>query len=209
MKKLCYLFVSILMILSVMSVTVNAANEFEFELNYTGDVVLNDTKEATVILRGINATTYTNARVNVEVEGPATPSIIATDSLNQQIDIAQNGYWGPKEGFAVSGTFENETPVKVTFTAAGTYTIKLTLVDMQNSEAEIISKSFTIEVLEDKISNEIIEDNEVIGNEDSQGNNTIDKLPQTGTSTIEYIIWITLMIAIVGFIYYRINIKNN
>lgn len=208
MKKLCYLFVSILMILSLMSVTINAANEFEFELNYTGDVVLNETKDASVILRGTNATTYTNVRVKVEVDGPATPSIIATDSLNQQIDIAQEGYWGPPEGFPVSGTFENETPVKVTFTAAGTYTIKLTLVDMQKSEVEIISESFTIEVLEDATDNEIIEDNEVIGNENIDGNNTIDKLPQTGTSVVEYAIWIAVIVALVVFVYYRINLKN-
>ena len=208
MKKLCYLFISILMILALMSVTINAANEFEFELNYTGDVVLNDTKDATVILRGTNATTYTNVRVKIEVDGPATPSIIATDSFNQEIDLAQEGCWGPAEGFPVSGTFENETPVKVTFTAAGTYTIKLSLVNMQSSEAEIISESFTIEVLEDATNNEIIEDNEVIGDENTEGNNAIDKLPQTGTSVIEYVIWIAVMIGIVGFVYYRINLRS-
>ena len=31
-----------------------AANEYDFELNYTGDIVVNEQKEATVILKGIN-----------------------------------------------------------------------------------------------------------------------------------------------------------
>ena len=198
MKKICYFTISILMIFILFCMPVNAANEFEFELNYTGDVVLNETKDASVILRGNNATTYAKVRVKIEVSGPSTPKIIATDSLNQEIDIAQTGYWGPDEGFAVSGTFENETPVKVTFTAVGTYTIKLSLVNVEGGETEIISDTFTIEVLEDASNT-----NEVIEPENTIENNTIEKLPQTGTSVAEYILYATITLLIIGFIYYR------
>lgn len=203
MKKVCKLLISVLMILTIFCVPVRAADEYEFELNYTGDIVINETKDASVILRGTNATTYTKVRIKIDITGPATPKIIAEDTLGAEIDIAQEGYWGPAEGFPVSGTFENETPIKATFTAAGTYTIKLSLVNMENSEAEIASRTFTIEVLEDTINtNEIVENN-IENNEES--NNEIEKLPQTGMSVTECIIYIAVIAGLIYFIYYRMR----
>lgn len=203
MKKVCKLLISVLMILTIFCVPVRAADEYEFELNYTGDIVINETKDASVILRGTNASTYAKVRIKIDITGPATPKIIAEDSLGTEIDIAQEGYWGPPEGFPVSGTFENETPVKATFTAAGTYTIKLSLVNMENSEAEITSRTFTIEVLEDTINtNEIVENN-IENNEES--NNEIDKLPQTGMSVTECIIYIAVIVGLIYLIYYRMR----
>ena len=197
MKKISCLLLTTLMIICIFCFPVRAANELEFELNYTGDIILNQTKDAAVILRGTNATTYAKVRVKVEVTGPSTPKIIAKDSLNQEIDIAQTGYWGPEDGFAVSGTFENETPVKVTFDEVGKYSIKLTLVNMENSESEIISKTFDVEVLEDETTvNEVVENTEE--------NNTIEKLPQTGTSITEIIIYIAVILALVALVYFRI-----
>lgn len=189
--------IAILFILSIFTIQVNAAAELEFELKYDDDIVVNETKAGSVILRGTNATTYSNVRVKVDVEGPGTPKIIATDTNNQEFDLVDIKYWGPTEGFAVAGTFENETPIKATFPVAGTYTIKLSLVNMQSSEAEIISKSFTIEVLEDATN----------VNEVNETENEIEKLPQTGNSILEYIIYIAVVLALIIFVSYKI--KNN
>ena len=206
MKKLCSFIVFILMILLIFSIQTNAANEFDFELNYTGDIVLNETKEASVILKGTNATTYTNVRVKIEVSGPSTPKITAIDSLDQEIDIVEEGYWGPPAGFAVQGTFENETPVKATFTAAGTYTVKLSLVNLQASEAELASRTFTIEVLED--ASNVNEEPDNTANENVTENNTIDKLPQTGTSLVEYLIYFVVIFALIVFVYRKIHMTK-
>ena len=187
MKKLSCFIVTILFILSVISIQVNAAAELEFELKYDGDILVNETKEGSVILRGTNASTYSNVRVKVDVEGPGTPKLIATDTNQQEFDLVDIKYWGPPAGFPVAGTFENETPIKATFPIAGTYTIKLTLVNMQASEAEIISKSFTVEVLEDATN----------VNEVNETENEVEKLPQTGNSTIEYVMYIAIVAAIV------------
>ena len=201
MKRLVCFSIAILFILSIFSIQVNAAAELEFELKYDGDIVVNETKEGSVILRGTNATTYSNVRVKVDVEGPGTPKIIATDTNNQEFDLVDIKYWGPPEGFPVAGTFENETPIKATFPVAGTYTIKLSLVNMQSSEAEIISKSFTVEVLEDATNvNEVNETGNGTGNE-------IEKLPQTGNSMVEYIMYIAVVVALIIFVSYKI--KNN
>lgn len=95
----------------------------------------------------------------------------------------------------MAGTFENETPIKATFPVAGTYTIKLTLVNMQASEAEIISKSFTVEVLEDATN----------VNEVNEPENEVEKLPQTGNSTVEYVMYIAIVAALVIFVSYKIK----
>lgn len=195
MKKLSCFIVTILFILSVISIQVNAAAELEFELKYDGDIVVNETKEGSVILRGTNASTYSNVRVKVDVEGPGTPKLIATDTNQQEFDLVDIKYWGPPEGFPVAGTFENETPIKATFPVAGTYTIKLTLVNMQASEAEIISKSFTVEVLEDATN----------VNEVNEPENEVEKLPQTGNSTVEYVMYIAIVAALVIFVSYKIK----
>lgn len=195
MKKLSCFIATILFILSVISIQVNAVAELEFELKYDGDIVVNETKEGSVILRGTNASTYSNVRVRVDVEGPGTPKLIATDTNQQEFDLVDIKYWGPPEGFAVTGTFENETPIKATFLVAGTYTIKLTLVNMQSSEAEIISKSFTVEVLEDATN----------VNEVNEPENEVEKLPQTGNSTMEYAMYIAIVAALVIFVSYKIK----
>ena len=189
----------------MLCIPVKAANELEFELKYDGDVVINETKDASVILRGTNATTYSNVRVKVEVSGPGTPKLIAKDTNNLEFDLAQTGYWGPDQGFPVAGTFENETPIKATFNESGTYTIKLSLVNMQASEAEIISKTYTIEVLEDATNVNEIEEEPTV---DNNTENEVDKLPQTGTGIIEYIAYITIILALIIFVYYKMNIAK-
>ena len=196
---------AIFLAIGMFCIPVKAANELEFELKYNGDVVINETKDASVILRGTNATTYSNVRVKVEVSGPGTPKLIAKDTNNLEFDLAQTGYWGPDQGFPVAGTFENETPIKATFNVAGTYTIKLSLVNMQASEAEIISETFTIEVLEDATNVNEIEEEPTI---DNNTENKVDKLPQTGTGIMEYIAYIAIIVALIIFVYYKMNIAK-
>lgn len=205
MKKLCCFIMVTFLAVGMLCISVKAANELEFELKYDGDVVINETKDASVILRGTNATTYSNVRVKVEVSGPGTPKLIAKDTNNLEFDLAQTGYWGPDQGFPVAGTFENETPIKATFNVAGTYTIKLSLVNMQASEAEIISKTYTIEVLEDATNVNEIEEEPTV---DNNTENEVDKLPQTGTGIVEYIVYITIILALIIFVYYKMNIAK-
>jgi len=169
-------------------------DEYSFQLEYSGDVILNETKEGRVILRATNGTTFARVQIKVDITGPATPKILATDSSGVEHDIAQLGYWGPENGFAVGGTFENVTPIRATFSEAGTYTIKLSLINLDNNNAVIIERTQTIEVLEDNSNvNEIVNDT----------NNTTEELPKTGTSVVEYIILIGIITTIIGFGYFK------
>ena len=106
-----------------------AAGDYTFELQYTGTIEKNVEKDANVLLIGNNGTLYSKVRIKIDITGPATPKIIAKDTSNIEHDIAQIGYWGPPEGFAVQGDFTNTTPIKATFTEEGEYTIKLSLIN--------------------------------------------------------------------------------
>lgn len=194
MKKFLSL-VTISTLLLCLVTPIFAANGYSFDLQYSGTITKNIEKDANVLLVGENAPVHTNVRIKVDITGPATPKIMATDSLDNEIDIAQEGYWGPPSGFAVGGDFTNTTPIKATFTEEGSYTITLSLIDVTNSNDVITSKTIDIEVYED-----VPPVNNVIGNAVSE-NNVIEELPKTGTSVVQYamyIIAITLVISIIG-----------
>lgn len=175
-------------------------------MQYTGDIVKNVEKDAKVLLVGVNGTAHTNVRIKVDITGPATPKILATDSNGTQHDIAQLGYWGPDAGFPVQGDFTNTTPIKATFTQEGTYTIKLSLIDVANANAVITSKTFTIAVANDQAP--VNNTTTPPATNNTLTNNTIEELPQTGTSVGEYIIYILgFGIVLIGLAAY-FNRKN-
>lgn len=174
-------------------------SRYNFEINYTGDITEDEDKNATVVLEGTNATPYTNVRIKVDfVSGPSTPTIIAYDSEGIGYNIVEFGYWGPEAGFAVGGTFRNETPILARYLDPGTYVVRLSLVDVNNNEAVIRSEEFTQTVLastpteeppvENTVSNNIIE---------NTINNVIPEIPQTGLSIWTYIGAILVIVAII------------
>lgn len=187
-----------------------AADEYTFDLQYTGTVVKNVEKDAKVLLVGVNGTTYTNVQIKVDISGPATPKLLATDSSGIEYDIAQLGYWGPSSGFAVQGDFTNTTPIKATFTEAGKYTITLSLINLANNNSIITSKVFTIDVLNEEtppttnntVSNNITAVNNVTNN------NSIGELPKTGTSIGEYLVYFFIIGTIFLVSYIFLNKKR-
>lgn len=197
MKKILSIMMAFVMVLCY-SCSVLAVDEYGFDLQYSGTIVKNIEKNASVVLMGVNATLHTNVQIKVNITGPATPTLLATDTLGIEHDIAQIGYWGPVDGFPVQGNFTNTTPVKATFPEEGSYTITLSLVDLANANNIITSKTFNLEVYEDEapIVNTV-------------NNTMVEELPKTGTSLWEYVIYIgvlTTILAIVG-IYLNKNRK--
>lgn len=162
-----------------------AAEEYAFELQYTGKIEKNVTKDANVLLIGKSATMYSKVRIKIEVSGPSTPKIIAKDSVGNEYDIAQIGYWGPPDGFTVGGDFTNTTPVKATFAEAGTYIINLSLINLEN-DSVITQKSFNIEVVEENVTS----------NNELSNNVVVEELPKTGVSVFEYILIFSIIIAL-------------
>lgn len=189
MKKV----LSFIMILAILFCSVSpvlAADEYSFDLQYTGNLVKNVEKDAVVLLTGVGGTLHTSVQIKVEITGPATPKILATDTTGVEHDIAQTGIWGPISGFAVQGDFVNRTPIKATFVEEGNYTIKLSLIDLANGNAVITSKTFDIQVYEDRLLDNNVVDNTL---ENAVDNNMVEELPKTGTSIWEYVAYIAVL----------------
>ena len=200
MKKNIFLLSFILtLILSISSVyatqpsTPTVGNGYNFEINYTGDIKEDEDKNA-------NAVPYTNVRIKVDfVSGPSTPTIIAYDTSGIGYNIVEFGYWGPETGFAVGGTFRNETPILARYLDPGTYVVRLSLVDVNNNEAVITSKEFTQTVITSTSTEELPAVNTVDNNITTNNivNNIISEIPQTGVSIWVYLgVVLALVLAI-------------
>lgn len=197
-KKKVLLVFSICLLL--LGTVIFAATEYEFKIEYEGEVVATVQKDATVTLTGTEATTYPKVRVESEqISGPegATPTVLAYDEPTQQwIDISKEGNWGPEEGFAVGGTFTNVTKIKITYPVEGTYVSKLSLVDLSNDEAVIASNQFTVVVQPAPKADPEPE------------NNTVDSIPKAGTSIWTYVaIVLVAVLAVWAVIYFVKNKK--
>lgn len=200
MKKIKIISITLLLLLMINIVCYAAIDPtLHFDVSYEGEVKANQQKNAIIILAGENAPVYTNVKVKVDIEGPATPKLLATDSLGNELDIAQLGYWGPDAGFTIGGTFSNETPLKATFTEAGSYTITLSLLNVQDNNDILSQKSVTIQVAADapsvnEVTNQVT--NEI-------ANEPVQELPKTGTSLVEYMIY-AIVLFVVIYIGYQI-----
>lgn len=197
MKKFLSL-ITIFTIVLCLFTHVSAANEYRFELQYTGTIVKNVEKDAKVLLIGENGTLHTNVQIKVEITGPATPKLLATDSTGVEHDIAQLGYWGPVAGFAVQGDFTNTTPIKATFIEEGNYTIKLSLIDVNDPANVYATDTIELQVYED-----VPPAANVIGNAVTE--NTVQELPKTGTSVVEYVMYAIAIVVIISIIGVYLN----
>ena len=201
MKKLVSLITVMVMILSISTLSLADTNEqYHFELDYEGNVIENEAKNAEVLLVGENGQLYTNVRIRILGTGPAEPKVIAYDENGKEYDMAENEYWGPASGFPIQGTFENRTPVTIIYPKAGTYTTTLQLLDVANNNDIITSSEFTINVLSANTGSE--DDKEtgnIVPNENLVTENTVEKLPQAGINLLEYAIYLGI-ISIVFFI---------
>lgn len=200
MKK--KIFLVFMLCLVLFSTFVLAADQgYEFNIEYEGEVIVGEEKDATVTLTGTEATPYTNVRVESEqISGPAKATIYAYDENGNKFDLSETGDWGPTSGFAVGGTFTNETPITITYPEAGTYVSVIRLVDLNNNNAIITSREFTVIVTEAGTTEPT--NNVVV-------NNTIENIPQAGISFWVYLIIIAaVVVAAWAVIYYTKNNKG-
>lgn len=219
MKKKCILFSVLAIMLLIGTMVLASAEDYTLFLDHNLNVFKGVPITTEVKLIGNNAPAYPKVRVKVDISGPATPKLMATDSEGNEWDIAQIGYWGPETGFAVGGTFTNTTPVTATFPEAGLYEITLSLVDVSQPTSRatdsnvIASSKESIYVYRDQaeldailaeqnrvVNNTNVADSNVVGNNMVE-NAPVENLPQTGTSIAEYAIYtgIIFVICLVGY----------
>lgn len=195
MKKK-FLFIFLLCMVTLSTVAFAADQGYEINISYEGDVIVGEEKSAIITLTGSDATPYTNVRVESEhISGPAKATVYAYDANGNKFDLSEEGNWGPTSGFAVGGTFTNETPISIIYPEAGTYVSVIRLVDLSNNNAVITSREFTVTVVDAATDEPETPGNNVITNTPANiVNNTIANIPQAGISWWVYILVIVATI---------------
>lgn len=125
--------------------------DYDIALNYTGDVIKDEKKDMKIVVSSSMGKNYEHTRIIAKATTPsgATVNLLATDSQGLEHDIIQSG-WGDADGDSIGGVnVRKELDVRGLFSVAGDYSITLSLIDRDNSDAEIVSKTFTIAVLEE------------------------------------------------------------
>lgn len=88
---------------------------------------------------------YDRVRFKFNAEGPGDVTFKAVDSLGNPYEAINEGVWGPEEGFAIGANYEAVTEWKLTFSAAGEYTITFELINLAD-DSVIVDGSETIVV---------------------------------------------------------------
>lgn len=197
--------------------------DYSIELNYSGDVIKNVEKDMKLVIRSAMGKNYEHTRIIGEVTSPAnaTAKLLAIDSQSLEHDILESG-WGDASGDPIGGKdVVKELDVRGLFGAVGEYTIKLSVIDRDASDAEIVSNTFKVKVVENSTqlppedTNNSgqpgqTEDNktETTGNNGTNNNNTQEKpveLPKTGNTMYFEIAGV---IAVLSIAYIALRRKN-
>lgn len=124
--------------------------DYNIALNYTGDIIPNEEKEMEIVISSTMGKNYEHTRLLAEAITPTGENVklLSTDSQNLEHDIIQSG-WGSADGDAIGGKdVIKKIATRGVFSGKGDYTITLKLIDRENADAVIESKTFTIAVKE-------------------------------------------------------------
>lgn len=124
--------------------------DYDIALNYTGEIIPKEEKDMEIIISSTMGKSYEHTRIIAEATTPNGESVklLATDSQNLEHDIIQSG-WGTADGDSIGGKdVVKKLQARGVFSGYGDYSITLKLIDRENSDAVIASKTFTIAVKE-------------------------------------------------------------
>lgn len=174
-------------------------------MSYTGDLVKEQEKAMDMVLVGDGTSSgYSKVRIKIEVAGPSTPKLLASDGGNE-VDLVTTGYFGDAAGFAVPATVRNVTPIRATFDKEGEYKITLSLIDKDNADAVLTTKEIVMTVAENAPVNNTVANEVANLVENIPTNDTVEELPKTGASIPELIAYVTAIVGLVLFAMYRMR----
>ena len=188
--------------------------DYTIQFNYSGNILVDEEKTMELITKSTMGRNYDHVKMTVEVtkkpSDNATVNLFATERTRQEIDLIQDG-WGEPDGYQLGGKdVEQILDIRALFSEVGAYTIKVSLLDKDASDAVIATRDFNFNVVEtttdEENNNEETtppEENnqgttggtteENTGNTTNPGNNEQteelpETLPKTGTTQYVYII---------------------
>ena len=188
--------------------------DYTIQFNYSGNILVDEEKTMELITKSTMGRNYDHVKMTVEVtkkpSDNATVNLFATERTRQEIDLIQDG-WGEPDGYQLGGKdVEQILDIRALFSEVGAYTIKVSLLDKDASDAVIATRDFNFNVVETTTENgnnneetTPPEENnqgttggateENTGNTTNPGNNEQteelpETLPKTGTTQYVYII---------------------
>lgn len=140
---------------------------YTLSLDYSGSIIENKEKDMKLITASSMGKNYEHVILKAEVTAKpkdADAKLLATNTVRQEVDLIQTS-WGDPTGYALGGKdVKQELNIRGLFTKVGEYTIKISLLDKDSGDAEIVTKDFKINVTEEGIEN----------NNQEQGNNSVN-----------------------------------
>lgn len=188
--------------------------DYSLKLEYTGSIIVDKENDMKISYSSSMGKYYDKARLVAEATTPedGTVQLIGIDSQNLSHDIIQSG-WGDAQGYEIGGKdFSQVLDVKGIFSKEGEYTIKLKLIDRNNSDSVIAEDSFKINVSKSEVnintntntntSNTVGSVTNAIAENVNNTTTTPTTLPKTGVNI--YIPLILIIISLMGaFVYYN------
>lgn len=128
--------------------------DYTLKLDYTGDIIKEEEKEATVSYSSPMGRFYEHARLVAEAVEPngANVKLLAIDDAGLEHDIIESG-WGDAQGYKIGGKDVSQVlKTRAIFDQAGAYKITLKLIDRDDSDNVIAEKTFDFNVIEKAVS---------------------------------------------------------
>ncbi len=178
--------------------------DYDIKLNYTGDIIKNVEKDMKLVVSSTMGKNYEHTRIIAEVTSPtnATVKLLGTDSAGLEHDMIQSG-WGDADGEAIGGKdVVKELALRGIFSDSGKYSITFKLINRNDSDAVIASKTVDITVKASETATNPDNENNENNKQDAEIKNEEtkpSKMPQTGTTVYGYFIPV-IMILTVAFI---------
>ena len=188
--------------------------DYSIDLKYTGNIIANVKKDMKITISSSMGKSYAHTRIIAEAKTPngATAKLLAKDNQSLEHDIIQSG-WGDAAGDPIGGKDVVKTlNTQGLFDKEGTYSITLKLIDRDNSDAVIATKTFSLQVQKQQTSTPGTGTN---GNTNSTNNNTNNKneidndktneskepttLPKTGNTV--YFLVVSVLMVLASFYY--------
>lgn len=118
---------------------------YNFQLDDISQVTTNLVTEVDVTLKAtdIRDEGYEHVLIKIDATNKDNLEIKATDSQSLEWDVVQVGMWGPPEGFALSNDYNQTTTFKVKAKADGEYMVTFNLVDLDNDDNVLASRTIT------------------------------------------------------------------
>lgn len=183
--------------------------DYSINLNYSGDIIKNKEKDIELVISSSMGKNYNHTRIIAEAKTPkgATVKLIGQDKTKAEHDIIQSG-WGDASGEPIGGKdVVKKLNLIGLFSEAGDYSITIKLINRDNSDEVIVSKTFELKVKEVTEITPPEENEEQAPIVEDKVNNIVKptKLPKTGEMVYFIVVPIIVILMVV---YIRIKEKE-